>query len=338
MSRRRRPHLPGATFHLTARLHQREALFTPELRSALVAVLREQVAFADVELFAYVVMPNHFHLVVRQGKAPLSCFMQPLLQRAALRVQRAHGREGHVFERRYRDRPCADLEHLRNAIAYTHLNPVRAGLCTEPGSYAWSSHGAWMGDELAADGRPHPVSLACASQLFATGPARTRDELSRDYLAFLRWREAHDRLQAGGAEAELRTPAPPRPLVGYRDADLASDWVFAPSAGRDGTGEVDPASAWTPISTGAKALQALRSDLGAIARAVLQAAEPGLDPALVRSRWGGPAYVRARHRIIRRAAAAGYRGVQIAAYLRISTTAVYDVLAAERKRLRSPHR
>src|SRR5690606_28499612 len=97
------------------------------------------------ELFAYVIMPNHLHLVLRQGEEPLWRFMQPYLRRIAIQVQRTHEREGRVFERRYRDRYCADADHLRTAILYTHLNPIRAGLCSDPREYPWSSHLAWVG-------------------------------------------------------------------------------------------------------------------------------------------------------------------------------------------------
>jgi|SRR5690606_15615356 len=338
MGRRARPHLPGATFHLTARLHGREALFTPEVRTALVTILREQVVFSDVELFAYVVMPNHLHLVVRQGRERLSRFMQPLLRRVALLVQRAWGREGHVFERRYRDRPCSDPDHIRNAIVYTHLNPVRAGLCAEPGEYAWSSHGAWIGGENAADGRTHPVSLERAAQLFASGPARTPSELAEDYLAFLQWRQAID--EAEGND-EVSDTLPPRPLLEYTDPKWA---VHVTPLGADSAGDTlgDGGAPYDSTKPGpldamgrsyARNTPASHPDLSAIAQAVIRATAPGLDPAWVRSRWGGPDYVRARHDIIRRAAAAGYRRAQIASYLRISTKTVSAVLAAERRRL-----
>ncbi|MFW6202115.1 MAG: transposase [Gemmatimonadota bacterium] len=326
MGRRVRPHMPGATFHLTSRLHDREALFTPKLRTGVVTILRECVAFADLDVFAYVVMPNHLHLVVRQGEAPLSRFMQPLLRRTALLIQRSYGREGHVFERPYRDKPCASPYHLRNAIVYTHLNPVRAGLCAEPGAYAWSSYGAWVGERVAADGRIHPIELERASPIFACGPGRTTSELRHEYLAFERWRREQDRLQADRDETERPLPSTSDPWVAYGDAYWASH--LAPLRG--GSGRPMPTSASQGPTSG---VPATRPDLSTIARGVVGEDGSGLNLALVRSRWGGPPYVRARHRIIRRAAAAGYRGVEIARYLRISTTAVSDVLVAHRKRL-----
>ncbi|HEX6939071.1 MAG TPA: transposase [Longimicrobiales bacterium] len=329
MGRRLRPHLSGGTFHLTARVQGREALFTAELRTELVAILREVVAFSDVELFAYVVMPNHLHVVLRQGRSPLSRFMQPLLRRVALRVHRRHAREGHVFERRFRSHPCSTPEHLRNAVVYTHLNPVRAGLCTEPGEYAWSSHGAWMRREGAADRGEHPVMLERVAQVFASGPARTPSELARDYAAFLEWRRECDRMLAAGEDhGEPVASIPPAPPVEHGDAN----WALYVASSGDTAGHADDDVAGTVCR-----VRMRRADLGEIAGAVIRA-EPGLIPALVRSRWGGPAYVRARRAIIRQAAAAGYRAKEIAAYLRISTTTVSDVLTAERKRLLSVSR
>lgn len=318
MGRQPRPHLQGATFHLASRLQQREPLFTPVLRSKVVDVLREQVACSDVQLFAYVVMPNHLHLVVRQGRASLGRFMQALLRRVALAVHRRFDREGHVFERRYRDRICADPAHLRNAIVYTNLNPVRAGLCADPGDYPWSSYATWAGTRPPPD--LLPVAIDRAAPLFATAPIRTRDQLRADYRAFERWRQERDRLRAARDDDD-GTPLPPPPSTTDGDAHWAQ--CLAPGS--------DPAKG-SGASWESGRATADRPDLSAIATAVLRESEPGLQAALVRSRWGGPPYVRARHEVIRRADAVGYRGVQIAAYLRISTTAVSDVLTAARKR------
>jgi len=318
--RRPRPYQPASAFHLTTRLHRREALFTPELRTALVGIIREQVFFSDVELLAYAIMPNHFHLVIRQGRAPLHAFMQPIVRRAALLIQRVYKREGYVFERRYRDRPCADPHHLRNAIVYTHLNPVRAGLCTDPAEYAWTSHAAWLGNESACDGRRDPAAVECGLPLFAVSARHSRSELVNDYLAFVKWRIDVDAQGAAGESAALLDA--PTPVMAEGD----TNWLYTMTPRPR---EAEPKRALALPGPEASA----RPDLSELAGLTMFEAKTQLDPAVFRSRWGGPAYRRARHAFIRRAVAAGYKGVQIAAYLHITTQAVSKVLAADRKRL-----
>lgn len=275
---------------------------------------------SDVHLLAFVIMPNHLHLVLRQGVLPLSRFMQPLLRRIALHVQRAHGREGYVFERRYRERSCGDPDYLRNAIVYTHLNPVRAGLCEDPADYAWSSHNAWQGIDPGISGL---VPLTGAIQLFAVAPQRCDRDLRGDYATFMGWRRAYDAWLVAAAEGTGAGCSPPPPPVAQGDAHWKVTLSSSPAltnghavSGEPVTGEVDPS----------------RPDLRAIAEEALAETEPGLDLYTLRSRFGGPLYVKARHQVVLRAAALGYRNTQIAAYLRLSSSAVSDVITADRKR------
>lgn len=317
MARKVRPHLPGGTFHLTARLHPGVPRLSPALRTVVVELLRQQVGVSDVALFAYVVMPNHIHLVVRQGRAHLSALMQPFLRRVALLVRHATGLEGHVFERRYRDHHCAGARHVRNAIVYTHLNPDRAHLCDDAGDYPWSSRGAWLHGGLTSAGSPDALALDLAAPLFGTTLGRSAAGLHEDYRAFEEWRRGRDRLRkAGGATDPGSWPGPPRTEHGDR---YWFDVLSPAAAARQGRRAQRSA-----------AIGPRRGDLSAIARAAVAEIEPRLSAAVVRSPLGGVLYVRARHTIIRRAAAAGYRGAQIAAYLRISPSAVSKVLARRR--------
>lgn len=139
--------MPGIAFHITARTQGKEPWFRDALRSRIEHILVEGVATSDAIRLSHTVMPNHFHLVIRQSARPLGWIMQPIMRRIAVAVQRTYGVEGHVFERSYRSLACESADHLRRAVAYTHLNPQRAGLCRSPEEYAWSSHVRFLVDD-----------------------------------------------------------------------------------------------------------------------------------------------------------------------------------------------
>jgi REP element-mobilizing transposase RayT len=317
MGRNVRANLPGVAFHLTTRLQAREPLFLG-LERSVVELIAESTELARVPLLAYAIMPNHLHLVVVQGRSPLAGLMQALLRRAALLVARANKREGHVFERRYRDKPCLDPAYLRTAIAYVHLNPVRAGLCASPDACQWTSHRAYAGDPVGPTYVPAGIHLGLG--LFAESEREGCDGWHQSYLRFVTWRRAMDRyLESGGEE-----DAPAAPLRPYA-AGGDDHWVtyFDDAAARAHSMLADPAEA------------ALRPDLATIAKTVLSA-ETGNDMDLrcLRSGDRGRALVRVRREFIDRCLTAGYGNGQIARFLRVSTGVVSFVAARQRDRLR----
>jgi len=96
-------------------------------------------------LIAYCLMPNHYHLLIETTEANLSKGMHRLNFRYAVAFNRRYDLTGHVFERRFDSKPIADEEHLFEAARYIVLNPVRAGLCSDPGLWRWSSYAASIG-------------------------------------------------------------------------------------------------------------------------------------------------------------------------------------------------
>jgi REP element-mobilizing transposase RayT len=144
MSRTRRLFLPRAAFHITARTQGGAKWFVPEMRHAIVDDVEQAVSSFGHNLLAYVVMPNHLHIVLQQGTTPLGWVMQRILQKTVMRVRHMHGCEGHVFGRPYWSATCANPAYVRRAIVYTHLNPLKAELCTDIADYPWSSHNLYM--------------------------------------------------------------------------------------------------------------------------------------------------------------------------------------------------
>jgi putative transposase len=93
-----------------------------------------------VKMFAFCVMPNHFHLVLEPStQMALSQFMQWLLTSHVRRYHRHYHGSGHVWQGRFKSFPIQRDEHLLVLLRYVLQNPVRAGLVKSLGEWAWSS-------------------------------------------------------------------------------------------------------------------------------------------------------------------------------------------------------
>jgi putative transposase len=112
-------------------------------------ILHEGLAQAEVALFAYCLMPNHWHLVVSpHADGHLSQFMHWVTTTHARRWQLAHGSTGHgaVYQGRFKAIPIKDDHHFLWVSRYVERNPLRAGLVECAEQWRWSSLGC--GDDL----------------------------------------------------------------------------------------------------------------------------------------------------------------------------------------------
>ena len=125
------------------------------------STLRDAAARFDCAVHAYVLMPNHFHLVLTpSGPDGIGKLMQYTGRYYVQHANRRYGRTGTLWDGRYRATLFDPAELLLPVCRYVELNPVRAGLVESPAAYDWSSHGAnalGTDDELV---RPHEVYLA----------------------------------------------------------------------------------------------------------------------------------------------------------------------------------
>jgi REP element-mobilizing transposase RayT len=144
---------PGLTHHVTVRGIEQRVIFRDDRdREAFVDRLAELVFETLVTCFAWALMPNHVHLVVRTGSVPLARLMARLNTGYASYFNRRHDRVGHLFQNRYRSIPVLDDAYLRTLLRYVHRNPLRAALVSDLQSldvYPWTGHAALMGSRPA---------------------------------------------------------------------------------------------------------------------------------------------------------------------------------------------
>lgn len=145
MARPLRIQYPGAVYHVMNRGGSRQKVFVDEQDYA--AFLKTVGEIHDrwgVELFAYCLMGNHYHLCLRTPEGNLSRVMRHLDGLYTQRFNRLHRRDGALFRGRYKAIVVDKDAYLAQVVRYIHLNPVEAGLVQAPEAYVWSSHRSYL--------------------------------------------------------------------------------------------------------------------------------------------------------------------------------------------------
>jgi putative transposase len=161
MPRKPRFLLPGHTLHLIQRGNNRGPCFVDDCdRERYLTALLHASERARCAIHAYVLMSNHSHLLVTADDALATGRMMQSLGRIYVHYfNKRHRRTGTLWEGRYRA-SLIDSEHYFLACSrYIEMNPVRAGMVSEPASYQWSSFRSNAHGEPDALVHPHPVYL-----------------------------------------------------------------------------------------------------------------------------------------------------------------------------------
>jgi len=157
MSRSVRVEYPGAVYHAMCRGNDGQDIFVSDKgRRLFLSTLTEACMQTGWRVHSYVLMSNHYHLLLETPQANLVDGMRWFQGAYTQRFNAMFKRRGHLFQGRYKAIPVqtdprdGGLEYFRQVSSYIHLNPFRAGLCgmglSKPlESYIWSSYPAYMG-------------------------------------------------------------------------------------------------------------------------------------------------------------------------------------------------
>lgn len=149
MPRQSRIDTAGALHHIIARGIERRCIFTDdEDRQDFIKNLGLVLTQTKTACYAWSLMPNHFHLLLKTGQTPISTVMQRLLTGHAVRYNKRHQRHGHLFQNRYKSILCQEESYLLELVRYIHLNPLRAELVTDVDQldlYPFSGHSGILG-------------------------------------------------------------------------------------------------------------------------------------------------------------------------------------------------
>lgn len=150
MPRKARIDDAGALHHIIVRgIERRKIFYDDEDRDAFVDRFGKVLTETTTECFAWALIPNHAHFLLRTGLTPISTVMRRLLTGYAVKFNRRHRRHGHLFQNRYKSILCEEDPYLKELVRYIHLNPLRAGLAADYESlrkFVYGGHCALMGE------------------------------------------------------------------------------------------------------------------------------------------------------------------------------------------------
>ena len=149
MPRKARIDAPGALHHIICRGIERRRIYRDDSdRQDFLNRLGPILSETRTTCYAWALLPNHFHLLLRTGDVPISIVMKRLLTGYAVRFNRRHRRCGHLFQNRYKSILCQEDAYLLELVRYIHLNPLRAKMVPsmdELDHYEFCGHGVILG-------------------------------------------------------------------------------------------------------------------------------------------------------------------------------------------------
>jgi putative transposase len=208
--------LPGYPHHVIQRGNDRRPIFVDDVdRDRYLTHLREVSAALGLAVHAYVLMPNHVHLLATpEAAGDLGRAVQALGRRYVRWFNDRHRRVGGLFEGRYRATVVEADRYLLACMRYIEMNPVRAGLTGEPKEFAWSSHRHHIGLEPDASITDHAVYWELGNTPFERQVAYRRlfdQSVAEEEIALIR-SATHGGWLLGSSTFAAGLRAPRRPI------------------------------------------------------------------------------------------------------------------------------
>jgi putative transposase len=149
MPRQARIDAPGALHHIIVRGINRNIIFADSIDyTFFIKRFGDLLIDSGTHCFAWALIPNHFHLLLRTGTIPIAVLMKRLLTGYAINFNRRHRRAGHLFQNRYKSILCQEDTYLLELVRYIHLNPIRAAIVSDYSSlskHPYCGHGVILG-------------------------------------------------------------------------------------------------------------------------------------------------------------------------------------------------
>jgi len=149
MPRGARLDAPGTLHHVIVRgIEGRNIVSDDRDRNNFVARMGALAKETGTSIFAWALMTNHAHMLLRSAPLGLSAYMRRLLTGYAIAYNRRHDRYGYLFQNRYKSIVCEEDPYFKELVRYIHLNPLRSNVIEslpQLDRYAWCGHAVVLG-------------------------------------------------------------------------------------------------------------------------------------------------------------------------------------------------
>ena len=152
MPRRARRKSESGIYHIMLRGINRQQIFEDKEDSEhFLETLNKYKKQCGYEIYAYCLMGNHVHILLREGKEDLTLMLKRIAGSYVYWYNWKYRRSGHLFQDRFKSEPVEDDEYFLTVIRYIHQNPVKAGLCKSVDEYAYSSYNEYVNNRYIVD-------------------------------------------------------------------------------------------------------------------------------------------------------------------------------------------
>ena len=141
MSRQARQKCESNIYHVMLRGAGQQQIFEDtEDSDRFLEILAECKQISEFALYAYCLMGNHVHLLIKEQREPLEQIVKRIATRYVYWFNTKYERCGHLFQDRFKSEPVGDEKYFLTVLRYIHQNPVKAGICNAVEDYAYSSY------------------------------------------------------------------------------------------------------------------------------------------------------------------------------------------------------
>jgi REP element-mobilizing transposase RayT len=148
MPRQTRKKSSTGIYHIVLRGINQQIIFEDEEdNTKFIETLKTYKTISGYKIFAYCLMSNHFHLLMKEGKDDIALALKRITVSYVYWYNWKYSRRGHLFQDRFKSEPVENYKYLLTVLRYIHQNPIKAGICKELDEYEFSSYNCYLKED-----------------------------------------------------------------------------------------------------------------------------------------------------------------------------------------------